>query len=180
MTQTEWRGRKPLPKRYRSLSNFYSGDRRRIPSRELDVGLWWREHTGGPLHRAAWVKDTGELYLVRLGPPEQGGGDVEVLAKVADRALLEIALAGWREKCGRPRSLQWLRLRALRLADRVEARPGEQTRAANLRPSAPARGRLGPPRPRTRVAGPLPRQTSRQSPSGRSFESREVAWRAVS
>src|ERR1700680_4531503 len=143
MERTEWRRREPLPKRYRSLSNFYAGDRRRIPSDELDVGLWWREHAGGPLHRAAWVKDTGELYLVRLGPPEHGGGDVEVLANVADRALLESALSGWREQCGRPHSLQWLRLRALRLADRVEGCLGGEARAANPKPS-PARARLRP------------------------------------
>ncbi len=39
-------------KRYRSLANFYTADPRRIHSRELDVGLWWREDAAGPLHRA--------------------------------------------------------------------------------------------------------------------------------
>ena len=111
--------------RYRSLANFYRGDRRRIHSRELDVGLWWRENPGGPLHRAAWVSDTGELYLVRLGPPEVGGGDVEVLARVFDRARLESALEGWREQCGGPRSLAWLRERAAQLGCRLGARPRE-------------------------------------------------------
>jgi hypothetical protein len=109
---------RPLATRYRSLSNFYNADPRRIRSREQDVGLWWREDADGPLHRAAWVSDTGELYLARLGPAEQGGGEVEVLA-VAEREQLESALEGWREQCGAPRSLSWLRERAARLGERV-------------------------------------------------------------
>jgi hypothetical protein len=100
------------PTRYRSLSSFYMGDPRRIHSRELDVGLWWREDADGPLHRAAWVSETGELYLVRLGPSEEGGGEVEVLAIVDDRAWLESVLEGWRKQCGGPGSLRWLRERA--------------------------------------------------------------------
>ncbi|HEX8714306.1 MAG TPA: hypothetical protein VF706_01960 [Solirubrobacteraceae bacterium] len=81
-------------------------------SRERDVGLWWREDVGGALHRAAWVLDTGELYLVRLGPAAEGGGEVELLATVRDRDRLERALRGWRERCGERRSLAWLRARA--------------------------------------------------------------------
>lgn len=108
-------------KRFRSLSNFYNADPRRIQSRELDVGLWWRQETAGPLHRAAWVSDTGELYLVRLGPVEEGGGQVEVLAVVDDRERLESVLRGWREECGSPNSLTWLRERAATLGERVRA-----------------------------------------------------------
>jgi hypothetical protein len=63
---------------YDSLARFYNADERRVRSRELDVGLWWREDVDGPLHRAAWVSDTGELYLVRLGSPAAGGRRVEV------------------------------------------------------------------------------------------------------
>jgi len=107
------------PTRYSSLSSFYNADPRRIQSRELDVGLWWREDEDGPLHRAAWVSDTGELYLVRLGPGTQGGGRVELLARVRDRDRLESALEGWRERCGEPRSLAWLRARAARIGGRA-------------------------------------------------------------
>jgi hypothetical protein len=96
---------------YRSLANFYVADPRRVRSRELDVGLWWRESPDGPLHRAAWVNDTGELYLVRLGPESEGGGTVEVLATVRERERLEGLVEGWREHCGQPRSLSWLRQR---------------------------------------------------------------------
>jgi hypothetical protein len=107
------------PERYRSLASFYNADPRRIHSRELDIGLWWRERADGPPHRAAWVSDTGELYLVRLGPTAEGGGAVELLATVTDRERLESVLAGWREHCGDPRSLTWLRERAARLGERA-------------------------------------------------------------
>jgi hypothetical protein len=112
-------------KRYGSLADFYRADPRRVQSRERDVGLWWREDVHGPLHRAAWVSDTGELYLVRLGPAEQGGGQVEVLATVAERERLESVLEGWRERCGEPRSLTWLRERAADLGDRARAAQAE-------------------------------------------------------
>ena len=111
--------------RYRSMARFYAADPRRRASRERDVGLWWRDAADGPLHRAAWVCDTGELYLVRLGPSEEGGGVVELLARVDDGERLERALAGWRERCGAPRSLSWLRERARRLSGRMlVAAPG--------------------------------------------------------
>ena len=116
-------------RRYDSLLSFYTADERRARSRERDVGLWWRESADGPLHRAAWVHDTGELYLVRLGPPEQGGGRVEVLAIVDERARLERALAGWRKRCGEPQSLPWLRERARSLGGRVRARRAQLTTA---------------------------------------------------
>jgi hypothetical protein len=124
---------------YPSLASFYTADERRIHSRELDVGLWWREQQEGPLHRAAWVKDTGELYLVRLGSPADGGGRVEVLARVAEHEQLETVLEGWREHCGEPRSLSWLRERAARLGGRARARQarvgtGIATRSAGLAP----------------------------------------------
>jgi len=111
--------------RYRSIARFYAADPRRPVSRERDVGLLWRDAADGPLHRAAWVCDTGELYLVRLGPSEEGGGEVEVLARVDDGERLERALEGWRDRCGAPRSLGWLRERARRLSGTVRvAAPG--------------------------------------------------------
>ncbi len=105
--------------RYPSLSSFYLADQRRVASREVDIGLWWREGDDGVLHRAAWIRDTGELYLVRLGPREAGGGAVELLAAGADEEQLERALDGWRETCGRADSLSWLRERAATLRERA-------------------------------------------------------------
>lgn len=103
--------------RYDSLKSFYAADPRRVRSRERDVGLWWREDVGGPLHRAAWIVETGELYLARLGPADHGGGEVEVLATIAEREWMERALRGWRERCGERRSLGWLRARTARVDD---------------------------------------------------------------
>ncbi len=120
MRQTERRRTSSPARRYGSLQAFYAADSRRACSRERDVGLWWRDSADGPLHRAAWVCDTGELYLVRLGPGA-GGGEVEVLASVAEHEL-ERALAGWRSRCGEPSSLSWLRRRAARLRSGVRAR----------------------------------------------------------
>jgi hypothetical protein len=118
MRSTDRRSPSRSLRAYPSLASFYSADPRRISSRERDVGLWWRDALDAPLHRAAWVSDTGELYLVRLGPAEQGGGAVEVLAEGAAEQQLEAVLEGWREHCGEPRSLSWLRGRARRIGRR--------------------------------------------------------------
>jgi hypothetical protein len=128
MRQVNGRRRTARRKRYSSLSSFYTDDSRRVRSPERDVGLWWREDASGPLHRAAWVSETGELYLVRLGAPDQGGGQVELLATVADRDRLEQTLRGWRERCGESHSLAWLRERAARL-DGAARPPHEPARS---------------------------------------------------
>lgn len=125
MRQTKRRRKATSTTRYDSLQSFYTADPRRVRSGECDVGLWWRESAEGPLHRAAWVRDTGELYLVRLGPRDQGGGRVEVLAQVREREHLEQALAGWRGRCGEPQSLLWLRRRARNLHCNVRAKEAE-------------------------------------------------------
>jgi len=126
MAQTNRGARAPQRQRYPSLGRFYDADEQRLRSREVDVGLWWRQDTDGPLHRAAWVLDTGELYLVRLGAPGEGGGRVEVLARTDSRESLDDVLRGWQDQCGRPRSLSWLYGRAAKLRARVRpsgARP---------------------------------------------------------
>jgi hypothetical protein len=124
-----------LRERYPSLAAFYNADPARLGSREQDVGLWWRDGAEGPLHRAAWVADTGELYLARLGPPSEGGGRVELLAKDSSRERIEQALGGWQERCGAPGSLQWLRTRLAALR-----RPalGRQLRARKQAPAGAA------------------------------------------
>jgi hypothetical protein len=130
MTRTDAPSHSPTARRYRSLAAFYTAEPRRIKSRELDVGLWWRDDARGPMHRAAWVADTGELYLVRLGPDTAGGGAVEVLATAATHEGLERALDGWREHCGEPRSLSWLRRRAAVIGKDARVEHGRDARLA--------------------------------------------------
>ena len=96
---------------YASVLDFALDDGRRLSSPEQDVGLRWLDRDGR-IHRAAWVADTGELTLIQCGPPEHGGGHVEVLGVFGDRDELDEALSGWQRACGRPASAEWLRERA--------------------------------------------------------------------
>jgi hypothetical protein len=105
--------REPMPAAvtYLSLGAFYGADPVRRASRERDFGLWWRSAGHGTTYRAAWVQDTGEVYLVQHGLTGHGSGHVEVLARIPHPDRLEARLAGWRDEVGRPGSLRWLRER---------------------------------------------------------------------
>ena len=92
---------------YPSLEAFYAADRRRALSREQDVGLMWRGARQDS-YRAAWVQDTGELYLLRHGEPAAGGGTVWLVARRFARHELLASLANYPKVCGRPDSLSWL------------------------------------------------------------------------
>jgi hypothetical protein len=102
--------------RYRSLNSFYSADSRRRASHERDIGLWWRVGAHGPVYRAAWVRETGELYVTRLGRVQHGKAEVVVLGHVQSGGDLEKVLDGWQDACPQPDSMTWLRRRAARLA----------------------------------------------------------------
>jgi hypothetical protein len=134
--------------RYQSLSNFYRADRRRRSSREQDVGLWWRVGAHGPVYRAAWVRDTGELYVTRLGTLEDGSGEVLVLGRAQDRDELEETLEGWQDVCPQPDSMTWLRHRAAALAAPEKPAPSLARTSAS---PAHGRGRVS----RARRAGAL-------------------------
>jgi hypothetical protein len=97
----------PIARTYLSLGAFYASAPARRGSRERDVGLFWRSRRG-PTYRAAWVRDTHELYLFQhaLGGP--GGGSVHLLAPPLTEPELERRLAGWEEVCGQEASLEWL------------------------------------------------------------------------
>ena len=100
------------PRRYASLVDFALADLRRVHSRERDLGLTWRD--ADRMHRAAFVVDTRELYLVQLGPVERGGGHVELLGRLPAALDLVATFRGWAENCGLEDSLRWLRARAER------------------------------------------------------------------
>ena len=108
---------------YGSITKFVYERPRRLYSRERDVGLRWRD--GAALYRAAWIEDTGELYLVQLGPPDKGGGRVELLAAGVAIDDLGDAVSGWREAQDEgDHSLDWLRGRVRRLMGREVAMAG--------------------------------------------------------
>jgi hypothetical protein len=106
-----------IARSYPSLDAFYDADRRRRRSRERDVGLIWRG-SGGATFRAAWVQETGEVYLFKHGHPLEGGGEVSVLSRRFGLGELQRTLRGFREVCGRSGSLVWFleRMSALPVA----------------------------------------------------------------
>ena len=91
---------------YLTLNAFYSADRRRLRSRERDVGLAWRGEDGTTF-RAAWVQETGEVYLFRHGHEQDGGGTVHLLARRFGLGELHRELKGYAAVCGRRDSLRW-------------------------------------------------------------------------
>jgi hypothetical protein len=103
---------------YLSLGSFYSADRRRALSRERDVGLWWRgDGPLSPTYRAAFVENTGELYLMQH-EGTLGGGHVDVLGRFSSLAEVLRLVVGWEEVCGERGSIRWLLERVPRqLAD---------------------------------------------------------------
>ena len=107
----------PSDTSYQSIVAFIRDDDRRMRSREHDIGLCWREAATGRTFRAAWVEDTGELFVVQNGPPAEGGGHVEVLATGCGAQQLDRALPGWREFLWPMGSLDWLRHRVRAAAD---------------------------------------------------------------
>jgi hypothetical protein len=97
----------PATTTYLSLGAFYAADKRRDISREHDIGLWWLgEDWHAPRFRAAWVEQTGELYVMQHeGTP--GGGRIDVVAQAATLEELEGRLDGWRDAVGERGSLRW-------------------------------------------------------------------------
>jgi DNA-directed RNA polymerase subunit RPC12/RpoP len=118
---------------YASMEDFVRADLDRLASRELDFGVLWRDGAAGS-YRAAWIEDTGELYVVQAGPPSAGGGHVEVLG-VTDRIGVEEALEGWQARAQEHASIAWIRRRAAALP-RISPRPRRQRAAARAGGSA--------------------------------------------
>jgi hypothetical protein len=113
---------KSISRTYLSLAAFYAADARRRDSRERDVGLWWRSERG-PTYRAAWVQDTGELYLF-----QHGSGAVHLVAGRYEAAELDRVLEGWRDRVGRDGSFEWM-LETLRPAAPAGAPAGSRPAA---------------------------------------------------
>ena len=97
----------PIARTYLSLGAFYASDPARRGSRERDMGLFWRSERGLTF-RAAYVYDTGELYLFQHALGGRGGGSVRLFAERMPEAELDVRLAGWEEVCGQKGSYEWL------------------------------------------------------------------------
>src|SRR3954447_8940849 len=99
------------PTTYLSLGALYAADKRRDISREHDLGLWWLgDDWHAPRFRAAWVAQTGELYLMQH-EGTVGGGHVDVVATASSLEEMQGRLAGWRDVVGEWGSVHWLRER---------------------------------------------------------------------
>jgi hypothetical protein len=117
--------------RYRSLSSFHLANPRRIGSPERDLGLWWKVGLHGPTYRAAWLRETGELYAERLGTSKEQV-EIHVLGRANDEELEE-ALEGWADICPQPDSMTWLRHRAMSLAKiETSQAPSDEPRGLGL------------------------------------------------
>jgi hypothetical protein len=128
----------PIARTYLSLGAFYASDPARRHSRERDVGLFWRSRQG-PTYRAAWVRDTGELYLFQHALGGRGGGSVHLLAPPLAEPELERRLAGWQDVCGREGSLEWLLARMQdEPRDPQPTRPRRRFRRGAVRIGGPA------------------------------------------
>jgi hypothetical protein len=128
----------PIARTYLSLGAFYASDPARRHSRERDVGLFWRSRQG-PTYRAAWVRDTGELYLFQHALGGRGGGSVHLLAPPLSERELERRLVGWEDVCGREGSLEWLLERmAGEPRDPQPTRPSRRFRRGAVRIGGPA------------------------------------------
>lgn len=103
--------------RFQSTEVFYASEERRRYSGESDFGCWWRAgNLGRTTYRVSAVKDTGEIYAVRLvqGLHDEPAGEIELLASgltPGSYVDAETLLQGWAEVCGSEDSLAWVRQR---------------------------------------------------------------------
>src|SRR4029078_11983767 len=92
-----------------SLGAFYAADLRRDLPRGHDLGLWWLgDDWHAPRFRAAWVAQTGELYLMQHeGTP--GGGRLDGVPPPPALNEIENRVEGWRDVVGEWGSVPCLR-----------------------------------------------------------------------
>ena len=110
------------------IGEFYDGDPARRESEEVNYGDGWTtEADQHSTYRANWVRETGELYVVREPHPggllaryldqldvdqvETEALTVEVLGRFDSEEAAQRALAGWEAAMPKHDSLSWLRAR---------------------------------------------------------------------
>lgn len=122
---------------YQGLEEFYGANPERQQSGEAGYGVHWRQDGDRERWRVSYVRDTQEVYAVRLGGHGPGQGIVEVLGTFpADEDAgefgiyyqgLEAHLDGWAVRCILPGSLGWIRERMELAGLHGGAVPGEAT-----------------------------------------------------
>jgi hypothetical protein len=110
------------------IGEFYDGDPARRESEEINFGDGWStEADQHSTYRANFVRETGELYVVREPHPgglfaryldqldvdqvETEALTVEILGRFNDEEAAQRALAGWPDAMNHHNSLSWLRAR---------------------------------------------------------------------
>lgn len=110
------------------IAEFYDGDPARRESEEVSFGDGWStEADQHSTYRANFLRDTGELYVVR--EPHPGGLfaryldqldidqvdidalTVQILGRFEDEKAAQRALSGWQQEMTKHDSLTWLRER---------------------------------------------------------------------
>ncbi|MGZ6705963.1 MAG: hypothetical protein ACXVFN_03320 [Solirubrobacteraceae bacterium] len=110
-----------------------AADARRDIAHEVDLGDWWLgADSHEPRFRAAWIEQTGEVYVMQHAGMI-GGGTVDVLARIPTREAVERALRGWEDVVGEWGSFAWL---VERLGDAVPARVRAIAASPASRPAA--------------------------------------------
>jgi hypothetical protein len=108
------------------IAEFYDANPARRESDEEGFGDGWStEADQHSTYRANWLRETGELYVVREPHPgglfakyldqldvdqvDLGELTVEVLGRFDSEDAVKQALAGWEHHMTHPNSLDWLR-----------------------------------------------------------------------
>ena len=131
-------------KTFGNSEEYYGENAERRYSVEADYGFHWRLDGEPERWRVSYVRNTGEVYAVRLAGTGSGRDVVEVLGAfpidpeaglhdIYYRGLVDAHLDGWGVRCGLPGSLSWVRERMALAVKHRGAMPGESTHLLGTR-----------------------------------------------
>jgi hypothetical protein len=94
---------------FKSVEAFYDADPRRRRSLEIDYGVMWRDgDKTWPTWKVSLCTDTGEIYAAAQSGPSNMTHTVYLLADGLTQDACEELLEGWEERCGHPKSFDWI------------------------------------------------------------------------